>query len=157
MAKVILGYLDRKGEVGKGQIDEAIPGSMTNALFAANFAPLTRCAVTAVTQIVPVTGVNAVPEKSGGEVSNNTIDSKVILTFLNTLTLHLQRFAVPAPVLNTSTGILLKQGTRSLYVPKTKEVGEVGLDGTELATSFELAFGMVAGTLNFKSGRFYSK
>lgn len=144
-------YVDRKGEPGAIQFTQ---GTFSPTAFVTSFAPLSMVGFSAyrTTDETPLTNPPSVTTTS---LVNNDKDFKATLGFEGASGFF--KISIPAPKINVEGGIVIRWGERRASVPPVKEVGEVGLDGTELAAMIATVCGLGAGTVTFKYGRLIKK
>lgn len=147
---VTIPYVDRKGEKGNMKVRLESPTSFAPTTFTADILSLSQ--VGASSYVIATETDFATPQAAGvGTDMSNDKDVKAVLLFdWPDVDAHI-RLSIPAPKINVEAGIVIRWGNKEAFVPPTKEVGEIGHDGNQIATSLATAVGATGG-LTFLSG-----
>jgi|OpeIllAssembly_1097287.scaffolds.fasta_scaffold330405_1 hypothetical protein len=147
MAETTVRLVDQKGEKFRQHFSI---GTFDEEAYTTDLAPMSFCGTEGHLIVTPT----PFTAEKAADVSTDTIndgDYKASCTFkyLNGFI----RLQIPAPKINIEAGIIVRLGEKRQFIPKTKKVGEVGHDGSEIATMLEGVLGLTAGDLTFASGR----
>lgn len=149
MKDIRVKYTDRKGENGSMKLpckDTEVEAEIlaVTALSYIGTASYTELIETDFTTPQDV-GVDSLTE--------NDKDFKAICTFKGASGYF--RISWPAPKINIAAGFVVRWGEERAFIPPTKEVGETGLDGSEVAALVATVTG--DSTVTFKSGHLYKR
>lgn len=149
MKEIRVPYIDQKGEKGNMRLlcSDSFPQAAISAILALSYIGADEFNQTVTTALTTPQAV-----VSGAEI-NNDRDFKILCSFKGASGYF--KISWPAPKINIEGGFVVRFGEQRSFVPLTKQAGETGNDGADLAALVQAMTGDA--TVTFSSGRLYKK